>query len=48
MDTQLPLFGTRSKRYAMIIDNNVIKKAFVEPDATGATVSLADNVLKNL
>ena len=49
MDKDLPpLGGIRSKRYTMIIDNNVIKKVFAEPDGTGATCSLADNVLKQL
>jgi peroxiredoxin len=27
-------FGTRSRRYAMVVDNGVIEKMFVEPDAT--------------
>jgi len=27
-------FGKRSRRYAMIVDNGVIEKMFVEPDAT--------------
>lgn len=49
MDVNLPpLGGVRSKRYTMIIDDNVVKKVFVEPDGTGATCSLADNVLKQI
>lgn len=27
-------FGTRSRRYAMVVDNGVIEKMFAEPDAT--------------
>jgi peroxiredoxin len=27
-------FGTRSRRYAMVVDNGVIEKMFVEPDPT--------------
>ena len=49
MDKDIPpLGGVRSKRYTMLIDDSVIKKVFVEPDGTGATCSLVDNVLKNI
>lgn len=49
MDKELPpLGGVRSKRYTMIIEDNVVKKVFEEPDGTGLTCSLADNVLKNI
>ena len=27
-------FGTRSRRYAMVVDNGVIEKMFAEADAT--------------
>ena len=27
-------FNMRSRRYAMIVDNNVITKMFIEPDST--------------
>ena len=27
-------FGKRSRRYAMIVDNGVVERMFVEPDAT--------------
>lgn len=43
-----PLGGVRSKRFTMLIDDNVVKAVFEEPDGTGATCSLAPNVLKNL
>ena len=42
------LGGLRSKRYTLVIDNNVVKKVFEEPDGTGLTCSLVDNVLKHL
>lgn len=42
------LGGVRSQRYTLIIEDNVVKHAFIEPDGTGLTCSLADNVLKNL
>ncbi|KAG5950153.1 hypothetical protein E4U53_005428 [Claviceps sorghi] len=37
--------GVRSKRYALKIENGKVVKTFVEPDGTGANVSLADKVL---
>ena len=43
-----PLGGVRSKRYTLLIENGVIKKVFEEPDGTGGTCSLADNVLKHI
>ena len=49
MDKDLPVLGgIRSKRYTMIIEDNIVKKVFEEPDGTGASCSLADNVLKNI
>ncbi|KAK2738570.1 hypothetical protein FQN57_006993 [Myotisia sp. PD_48] len=40
------IFGNnRSKRYALVIENGKIKKAFVEPDNTSVDVSKAENVL---
>jgi 2-Cys peroxiredoxin 5 len=43
-----PLGGVRSKRYTMLVEDNVVKRVFEEPDGTGGSCSLADNVLKNL
>ena len=49
MDKDIPpLGGVRSKRYTLVIENNTVTKIFEEPDGTGATCSLADNVLKNI
>src|SRR6266702_10730 len=39
--------GTRSQRYAMIVDNGVIKELFVEKPGA-FEVSAAENVLKHL
>ena len=43
-------FGDRSWRYAMIVDNGVIEKMFIEPEVEGDPfgVSDADTVLKHL
>ena len=38
--------GIRSKRYAMIIDNGIINKNFV--DESGFNFSSAENILKNI
>jgi len=43
-----PVFGgVRSTRYALIIEDGKVKKAFVEPDRTGVNVSSAENVFEN-
>ncbi|XP_028839581.1 peroxiredoxin-5, mitochondrial [Denticeps clupeoides] len=42
------LGNKRSKRYAMLIEDGVVKKLSVEPDGTGLTCSLASNVLSDL
>ncbi|KAF6211106.1 hypothetical protein GE061_014220 [Apolygus lucorum] len=39
-----PLGGLRSKRYSMIIQDGVIAELNVEPDGTGLTCSLANNL----
>jgi peroxiredoxin len=39
--------GTRSQRYAMIVDNGIIKDLFVEKPGA-FEVSAAENVLKHL
>ncbi len=43
-------FGKRSWRYAMVVDNGVIEKMFIEPDKPGDPyeVSDADTVLRHL
>jgi len=43
-----PLGGIRSKRYAMLVDDGVVKAIEIEPDGTGLTCSLSGNFLKNL
>ena len=41
------IMGHRSRRFAMIIEDNVIKKSFVE-EVGAFEVSTAENILKNL
>lgn len=48
LDMTPVLGGVRSKRYSMIVDNGVVKAIEVEPDGTGLTCSLANNILKSL
>lgn len=40
-----PLGGTRSKRWAMVLEDNVVKKLSVEPDGTGLSCSLAEQMI---
>ena len=40
------IMGHRSRRFAMIVDDNVIKKFFVE-EVGAFEVSTAENILKN-
>ncbi|XP_061596040.1 peroxiredoxin-5, mitochondrial [Cololabis saira] len=42
------LGNKRSKRYAMLVEDGVVKKINVEPDGTGLTCSLASNILSDL
>ncbi|TRY57535.1 hypothetical protein DNTS_023485 [Danionella cerebrum] len=42
------LGNLRSQRYAMLIEDGVVKKLSVEPDGTGLTCSLAPNFLKEI
>lgn len=39
-----PLGGLRSKRYSMVVENNIIKQLNVEPDNTGLSCSLANKL----
>ncbi|RZF48233.1 hypothetical protein LSTR_LSTR006200 [Laodelphax striatellus] len=39
-----PLGGLRSKRFSMIVEDGVITKVNVEPDGTGLSCSLANNL----
>ncbi|KAM4546423.1 peroxiredoxin-5, mitochondrial [Fundulus diaphanus] len=42
------LGNPRSKRYAMLVEDGVVKKINVEPDGTGLTCSLSSNILAEL
>lgn len=37
--------GSRSQRYALVVEGGKIAKVFVEPDRTGVDVSRAEKVL---
>lgn len=39
-----PLGGIRSKRYSMVVEDNIVKSINVEPDGTGLTCSLAEKI----
>ncbi|KAK3820321.1 MAG: Redoxin [Benniella sp.] len=47
-DASAALGGYRSKRFALVLEDGKITKVFVEPNNTGLSVSLAENVLKEL
>jgi 2-Cys peroxiredoxin 5 len=48
IDLSEALGNIRSKRYALVVENGVVKKTIEEPDGTGVNVTLAGNVLKQL
>lgn len=48
LDLSAVLGTVRSKRYAMLVDDGVVKAVDVEPDNTGLNCSIADNFVKNL
>ncbi|XP_017479730.1 PREDICTED: peroxiredoxin-5, mitochondrial [Rhagoletis zephyria] len=41
-----PLGGLRSKRFSMVVENGEVKELNVEPDGTGLSCSLANNIGK--
>ena len=43
-----PLGGVRSVRYSMVIDDGVVKALNVEPDGTGLSCSLAENIVDQI
>ena len=44
-----PFLGNiRSKRYSMVIEDGVVKQLLMEPDGTGLSCSLANNILSLL
>ncbi|RNA20373.1 peroxiredoxin prdx5 [Brachionus plicatilis] len=48
MDQEFSELGLRSKEYAMIIDNNRVKKLLIEPDPKYTSISLAESVFTYL
>ena len=47
-DASGALGNHRFKRFAAIVEHGVVKELFVEPDNTGLSVSLVDNIKKHL
>lgn len=47
-DASGALGNHRFKRFAAIVENGVVKQVFEEPDKTGLSVSLVENVKKHL
>ncbi|KAF9163701.1 Peroxiredoxin-5, mitochondrial [Mortierella sp. AD011] len=47
-DASAALGGNRSKRFAIVLENGKISRVFVEPNNTGLSVTLAENVVKEL
>lgn len=41
------LGGLRSKRYSMVVDDGIVKQLLLEPDGTGISCTLADNIKVN-
>jgi len=46
VDKRMAGFGERSWRYAMVVDNRIIEKMFIEPDAGAFGISSAESVLE--
>ncbi len=47
-DATAGLGGIRSKRYAMLVDDGVVKTLNIEPETGKAEVTSADNLIKAL
>jgi len=48
IDLTAVLGTVRSKRYAMLVEDGVVKALEVEPDNTGLTCSVSNNFIKNI
>jgi 2-Cys peroxiredoxin 5 len=48
LDATAILGNKRSKRYSLVVENGVVKSVNIEPDGTGLTCSLSNNVLSQL
>jgi 2-Cys peroxiredoxin 5 len=48
LDLKAVLGTVRSKRYSLLVENRVVTRVNVEPDGTGATCSLAPEILKQI
>jgi glutaredoxin/glutathione-dependent peroxiredoxin len=45
IDMSAPGLGLRSKRYSMLVENNIVKKLFVEDEASACDISSGDHIL---
>jgi 2-Cys peroxiredoxin 5 len=49
LSVDLPVLGgSRSSRFAMVVNNGVVEKLFEEPDGKGLTCSLSDSLLSKM
>ena len=48
LDATKFLGNVRSKRYTLVIENGVVKEVMMEPDGTGLTCSLFENMLDRI
>nr|AKN23455.1 peroxiredoxin 5 [Sepiella maindroni] len=48
IDLTAVLGNHRSKRYAMVVEDGIVKFLHIEPDGTGLTCSLASNIINDL
>jgi 2-Cys peroxiredoxin 5 len=48
LDLTAALGNKRMKRFSAVVEDGVITKWNVEPDGTGATCSLAENIVKDV
>ncbi|KAI8866029.1 peroxiredoxin-5, mitochondrial-like protein, partial [Ramicandelaber brevisporus] len=47
-DATAVLGNVRSQRFALVVENGIVKQVFPEPDKTGLSVSSAESVLAKL
>ena len=45
LDLSAVLGSVRSKRFSMLVENGKVSKLNIEPDGTGLTCSLAENIV---
>ena len=45
LDLSAVLGSVRSKRFSMLVEDGKVSKLIIEPDGTGLTCSLAENIV---